>query len=361
MQSIEDLGGLEKYISKGDKVLLKINLLMKKPPEAATTSNPVFVQALAEILMTYGANVIIGDSPGGPFSERALKGIYETCGITQAAKNCGAELNYNTNTAEVSFPDGFLLKKLTVVDMLSHVDKVISVSRLKTHCMAKMTGAVKNMFGIIPGTMKAEYHMNRSDVSMFAESLVDICMYANPVLSFMDAIVAMEGDGPSSGTPRAVGAVLSSANPYCLDVVAASLINVDPMTIPTISASSKRNLSPTSVEALEIVGDGYKKFVVKDFKAPAIRSINPLNGKVPKFLNGFLNNNLQPRPVFVHTKCIGCRDCFNACPPKAISMVEKLPVVDLDKCIRCFCCQELCPEKAIDVKRPFLFNIITKL
>lgn len=361
LESIKNLGGLEKYIKKTDKVLLKVNLLMKKTPEEATTTHPIFVQCLAEILIEYGAEVFIGDSPGGPFNEWILKSIYKATGMTEAAEKSGAILNFNTNSMEVSNPKGYLLKKLTVVEMLNGIDKVISVSKLKTHGMAKMTGAVKNMFGTIPGALKAEYHLNMPNLSDFANALIDICLYSAPVLCFMDAIIGMEGDGPSSGTPRKIGAVLASDNPFDLDLVAAHIIHIPAEAVPTIHLSIQRGLCAGNLEKINRKGDPIDQFVITDFKSPKICNINPYKGKIPKFLDDFMDKNLQPRPVFRHDKCIGCRDCYKNCPPKTIEMVNQKPVVHLDHCIRCFCCQELCPEKAVEIYRPFLFRLASKI
>lgn len=360
-KSLENIGGLRKYINKGDKVLLKINLVMAKKPESAATTQPEFLQALTEILIEYGAEVLIGDSPGGPFNELSLKNIYHVCGINNVIKNCSAKLNFNTDTNEVSNPSALILKRLTVVDMLNDVDKVISVARLKTHGMMKMTGATKNMFGIIPGAMKAEYHLNRPDLDMFAKSMIDICIYANPILSFLDGIVAMEGNGPTNGTPRKLNMVVVGDNPFVVDMVASHSITNRPLSIPIIKNAVERGLCPKDINEINIVGENIDSFYVSDFKMPNVVNINPLKSKLPNFAETFINSNLQPKPIFVHNKCIGCRICFDNCPPHAISMLENRPAVELNQCIRCFCCQELCPKDAIDIKRPVLYNIISKI
>lgn len=360
-ETVENLGGFAPYIDQGETVLLKINLLMKKTPEEATTTHPVFVQALTELLQEYGAKVIIGDSPGGPFQEGLLRGIYKATGMEQVAAATGAELNYDTGAVEMENPNGLYLKRLTAIRLLQRADKVISVSKLKTHGMAKMTGAVKNMFGTIPGTLKAEYHLNMPDIKNFANALIDICIHANPVLSFMDAIVGMEGNGPSSGTPRQIGAVLGSNSPYELDFAAAKIIGLPPEEVPTVRESIRRGLCAKYDYEINYAGEPLERFVQKDFKIPAIREINPLKNKIPKFAEEFVNMQLQPRPVFLHEKCIGCRDCFKNCPPKTIEMVENRPVVHLERCIRCFCCQELCPEAAVTIYRPWLFRMLSKL
>ncbi|WP_068553913.1 DUF362 domain-containing protein [Thermotalea metallivorans] len=356
LQSFCNLGGIEKYIQRGDRVLLKVNLLMKKKPEEAATTHPIFVRALAEILMEHGAQVIIGDSPGGPFHEKQLRGVYRVCGMEEVAEKTGAQLNYDTGQVEVKDDTLKLLKNLTVIKVLQDVDKVISVSKLKTHGMALFTGAVKNMFGIIPGLLKVEYHFKMSNIVDFSDVLVDICKYANPILSFMDGIVGMEGDGPSAGTPRKIGAVIASTSPYHLDVAASSIIGLDPREVPTIQRSMERNICKGNLEDIEFVGGKIEDFRVKKYKVPKIRSVNFFHGRLPRFLERPMHRLLQPRPVFLHDQCSGCGDCQESCPPKTITMIHHRPVVNLEHCIRCFCCQELCPQKAVKIHRPWLLH-----
>nr|WP_041721835.1 DUF362 domain-containing protein [Alkaliphilus metalliredigens] len=361
VKSFENLGEISKFINKGDRVLLKLNLLMKKKPEDATTTHPMFTKALAEILINYGAEVIIGDSPGGPYNINLLKGVYRACGIEEIANEVGAQLNYNTNVVEIKNEEGLLLKKITAIEVLQEVDKVISVSKLKTHGMMMFTGAVKNMFGIVAGLEKAEYHVRMPGNVDFSNALVDICVASKPVLSFMDGIIGMEGDGPSAGDPRQIGAVIASTSPYHLDVVATSIIGLIPVKVPTIERCVERGLCRGTLEDIELKGENIDKFMIDDFIVPEIRSLDLLEGKLPKFLRDILNGALQPRPVFIHDRCIGCRDCANSCPPEVIKMINKKPIVDLHGCIRCFCCQELCPVKAVDIHRPLLMKWLAKL
>ncbi|MEA4987030.1 MAG: DUF362 domain-containing protein [Anaerovorax sp.] len=359
-QSVENLGGWSLFVSRGEKVLLKVNLVMKKAPELAATSHPVFVQAVSDLLMEQGVQVIIGDSPGGLFTENRLKAIYQVCGMKEAAEKSGAKLNYNVGYSEVKNPNGRLLKRLTNINVLREVDKVINLSKLKTHGMMRMTGAVKNMFGTIPGTLKAEYHLNRSEPEDFADALIDIYLCANPVLSFIDGIVAMEGDGPTSGTPRNVGVVIASQDAFAMDFAASAIIGAAPQSIPTVKRSMDRGLCKTDISNISFVGDPLQSFVLDDFKAPVVKLINPLSGDYPHFIRKLVDSTCQPRPIFLHQECIGCEDCYKNCPPSAIYMKEQRPYVDLEKCIRCFCCQELCPKKAVEIKRPLLFRFFTK-
>lgn len=362
---LQDIGGFAPYISPGETVLLKVNLVMSKGPELAATTHPAFVAELAKQLKAYGCRVIIGDSPGGPFNAAMLKRVYKTTGMLQAAEESGAELSLNTNTAELTGRAGKMLKNLTVTAMSQEADKVISVCKLKTHGMMTYTGAVKNMFGTIPGTMKAEYHVRMPKMEDFADALIDICEAVRPVLSFMDAVIAMEGNGPTSGTPRKIGAVLASADPYELDMVAAGLIGLGEQQVPTLKAAAERGLAP---RAAEIKGDAPELFAVKDFKMPEhIHTDLSQGGFLPKLGMKLL----RPKVRFDLARCVGCGDCAANCPARVITMKErregeknhrlKKPVVDYSECIRCFCCQELCPQSAVRVKESWIFKMANRI
>ncbi len=360
LRNIQDLGGLEQYINKGDKVLLKVNLLMKRKPEEATTTHPVFIKALASILIEYGCNVLIGDSPGGPFNELILKSIYKYNEIEKVAKETGAELNFNCNSFNLKNSDNLLLKNFIATDMLNDVDKVISVSKLKTHKMMTFTGAVKNMFGIVPGINKAEYHLNLPTYDRFADALIDICQSANPVLSFMDGIEAMEGEGPSSGNPRYVNVTIASPSPYHLDKVACTLINIPLEKVPTIKGCYTRGLCSPDLSDTNIICENFNSLIVDDFDIPKTSLVVYNSEALPKFVKNFFNKNIQPKLKVNKNNCISCSICEKNCPAKVIDMKDNFPNFDLKNCIRCYCCQELCPKHAIDVKRPLILKAITR-
>ncbi|HWJ04151.1 MAG TPA: DUF362 domain-containing protein, partial [Verrucomicrobiae bacterium] len=336
------------------RVLLKINLLMKKKPDEAVTTHPAVVEAMVRLVQEAGGIAIIGDSPGGPYNARALKGIYAASGMEEVAARTGAELNWDFGEVVLPHPTGKIGKSLTITTCCADADVVISLSKLKTHGMTTMTGSVKVLFGAIPGLKKAEYHLKMPKVEDFAELLVDIVELVQPKLTLMDAVVGMEGDGPSAGTPRHIGAILASTDTYALDVVAADIIGLKPEDVPTIKAARSRGFV-SRLEELELIGDGLQAIKISNFKVPRGFPLNFLDGKVPNFVKDFAINSLRPKPEFVHVKCVGCADCVRSCPPEALVLdANKRPVVDLSKCIRCFCCQELCPKKAVDIKRPWL-------
>lgn len=382
-RAIEDIGGLVPYLSPGETVLLKVNLILSKDPERMATTHPAFVTALAKALVSYGCKVYIGDSSGGPFNAPLLKRTYLVTGMEEAARQSGAELCMETDSVEIAYPKGTMLKKLTVSKMSQMYDKVISVCKLKTHSMMTYTGAVKNMFGIIPGTMKSEYHVRMPQMSDFAEAMIDICQSTPPVLSFMDAVVGLEGNGPTAGEPRPVGCILASPSPHALDKAAVQIIGLKPENILTLSAAAKRGLVP---DIISYPGSRPEDFLVPDYKMPDNIHLDLSGGGL---LPPFLMKLLRPKVVFSPAKCIGCGVCERDCPPKVITLRErkrkrslmrsrtknealqskaakggklpKLPHTDHSRCIRCYCCQELCPQEAVSIRENILYKIVNRL
>lgn len=327
------------------KVLLKLNLLLKKKPEEAALTHPALVEAMASILIKRGAKVIICDSPGGPYNAARLKAIYRAIGLEEVAARTGAELNYDLREQHIEFPEGHVLKAFDLLSPIVEADLVINLPKLKTHQMTKYTGAVKNLFGSIPGLKKADYHLKMPALDSFCGMLVDLALCVKPQLHIMDGIVAMEGHGPSAGNPVAVGAILVSQDPFALDVAALELVKIPPRTVPTVNVAKKRGLV-SSLEEIEIVGSPLEEWNIVPLVAPKIGDYARFS-QVPEFVE----RALRPKPKFVAAKCVGCGECVRCCPAEAMVIKDGLPQVDLDLCIRCFCCQELCPQKAVVVKR----------
>lgn len=354
-QCINHLGGINKYVKSGDRVFLKVNLLKKNSPEDAVTTHPSIVEAVVNLVKKAGGIPIIGDSPGGPFNERALKTIYNATGMADVSKRTGALLNFDTGEVTEKLPDGRIIKQVTIMKAVKECDVLISLPKLKTHGMTVYTGAVKNLFGVIPGLVKAGYHLSMPDVMDFADMLIDLNVFLKPALSVMDAVIGMEGNGPSAGNPREIGLVLASNDVFSLDTVASSVIGLNTEDVPTLMKASERGLGLK--ENIDIKGCGIEEVKVSDFDIPTLRGFK-ITEKIPQFLLRYLDSYVKPRPLFMHDICKSCGVCVKNCPPKALSMVSNKPVVDLKTCIRCFCCQELCPYKAVNIKKPLLSKFL---
>ncbi|WP_343101220.1 DUF362 domain-containing protein [Romboutsia sp. MSSM.1001216sp_RTP31141st1_G3_RTP31141_220114] len=358
-KNLEDLGGLEKYIKANSKVLIKPNLLMKKSPKEATTTHPMVVKVVCEMLLKLNCKIIIGDSPGGPYTVPSLKSIYKSTGMKDIADELGVELNYDISEIKVENKNAKALKYMNIITPITKVDHIINICKLKTHGMATFTGGVKNLYGSIAGLQKAEIHYRFPNEERFCEDvLLDICSYVNPSLTIMDGIVGMEGEGPSAGTPRKIGITLASPSPYMIDIVACKVINLDINKVPTIRGSIKREHIKKDLSDISIVGDNIERFIIKDFKIPKTsKDFRLLSSTMPKFIHEPLTRMITPKPFVSHKDCIKCKKCIEVCPAKVITLNNKIEI-DLNKCIRCFCCHELCPKKAIDIKRSIIFKLI---
>lgn len=361
--SLELIGGLNKFVKKGDTVVIKPNLVSRKKPDEAATSDPSIVRAVINAVENCGAKAIIAESPGGPYNTSILKSVYAECGMNDAILGTNAELNMNTGFKDVSFPEGKTLKNIPIIKPILDADLIISIPKLKTHAMTSYTGAVKNLFGVIPGTHKAEIHFRLDDKTAFCSMLVDLyqCVNRIPVLSVMDGVWGMEGDGPTAGKRRHIGVVMASMNAHALDLAACKIIDYTADEVATLKEAVSRGLVCKSAEELQIAGDDIEPLVIHDFIKPESHFNLLKLLSLPETLNKHVVRLLSSEPRMKYKECIGCGECMRCCPPKAITMVKNRPVIDKNVCIKCFCCQELCPKKAVKIHRSMINKFMIKV
>ena len=347
----------------GREVVETDNLITALKPEAAGTTHPVLLSALVRLLTERGAEVRVGDSPGGVYSKAYVDHVYSVCGL-EAVKEAGGSLNEDYGVKECFDLECKILKSFTYTAWLDWADVILSFSKLKVHAMMSMTAATKNLFGVIPGAVKAEYHYRFPEYRDFADMLVDLNVHFKPLLHFCDAVTGMEGNGPTQGTPRHLGALLVSPDPFALDLAAAKLIGLKKEDVPYIQAAYERQLIPAAAEELEIDGD-LDAFLVTDFQhVGSVRSLtNLVGGSSPlsRFARRALSRMMQTEPELRAAACVGCGVCARSCPAKAIAILDKKAKIDRSQCIRCFCCQELCPKGAMGVHRPLFARIAGRL
>lgn len=359
---MEQLGGWDKLIKRGDRVVIKPNLVSRKNPDEAATTHPQVLRAVIDAVEKRGAEVIIAESPGGAYNPAVLKSVYSGCGITDAVEGTGARLNYDCSFKEVQYHEGRTMKSFPIIMPLLDADLIISLPKLKTHAMTSYTGGVKNLFGAIPGTHKAELHFRLDDRKAFCSMLVDLfcCVNRVPVLTIMDGIIGMEGDGPTSGQNRKLGLLLAGMNAHAVDLASCYIIDYRPDEVDTVREAVERGLIPDSALKLDIAGEDISGLVVKDFKKPESHFNLLKLLSLPPSMNRWVINRFAAKPKIDYSNCIGCGECFRDCPPKAIEMRDKRPYIDERKCIKCFCCQELCPKKTIKIHRSWMNRAMLK-
>ena len=354
------LGGLD-WVKEGMRIVIKANLVSFLKPERAATTHPALLCALTKLLAERGAEVVIGDSPGGLYNAAYVGRVYKATGMQEAVA-AGARLNEDYGTAFAEYPEGSVLKSFQYTSYLDKADAIINFCKLKTHGMMGMSAAAKNMFGVIPGVLKPEYHYKFPNAADFARMILDLDDYFKPVLHLVDAVVGMEGNGPTAGTPRPIGAVLAARCPHKLDLVCAKLIGLTKNDVPTLAAAWERGLIPERAEEVA-VSQSLDPFLISDYNIIQNHSSHLFRSDSHSFFGKLsaraLQMALQSRPVLKRKEdCVGCGECFRICPAKAIHMEKDKPRIQRKACIHCFCCQEFCPKGALKVKRPVIARLV---
>ncbi|MFC2082658.1 DUF362 domain-containing protein [Candidatus Bipolaricaulota bacterium] len=354
-RGLELLGGAEMFVVPGERILLKPNLLIAKTSERAVTTHPSVFRAVASAFQQAGAELSYGDSPG--FGKPQT--VAQRAGLLDVARELDLELADFTHGETVSFPEGCQNKQFTIARGVLSADGIVSLPKMKTHGLTRITGAIKNQFGCVPGPLKAEFHARLPMAELFSQMLVDLNRFLKPRLFVMDGIVAMEGNGPQSGTPCPMNVLLFSRDPVAVDASFCRLIELDPKLVLPIQYGIEFGLGTS--ESIEYRGDPIESFVNKEFVVnrrpiPTTEKMGHPSRLARRFV--------VPKPLVRAAKCTHCGTCVSVCPvdPKAVEFRgagrADPPIHDYQRCIRCYCCQELCPEGAIEIATPLLGRLI---
>lgn len=328
-EALEQIGGVGQFIKPGQKVLLKPNAVLNSRPEAAVATHPEFIRAVVRIVKEAGGLPSIGESPGiGSFSRTAA-----SAGIKKMAEEESVPLVELVTPLEVSFPEGKAFKHFTVAAEIYNFDLIINLPKFKTHELFGVTGAVKNLFGCVPGILKSQYHFKIQKRERMLDFIHDLARMIKPGLNIMDAVWAMEGvGGPTAGAPKFMGMVAASPDAFALDEAMQKIIN----------------------------GEEVQGFSCPDFKKISVLPEETFHLPFP-ILQKLYSRWLAERPVIDRGKCTNCGTCIKICAANAIKPGRNTPRYDYYRCIKCFCCQELCPERAIRVKKNPLVVIISNI
>ncbi len=341
------LGGIEHFVAPGDKVLVKPNMLEGLPPEKAVTTHPEVVRAVIRQVKNVGGIPYVGDSPGTTGTLKAA----EKCGIAAVCRELDVPLVPFDATVDIPYPAGATVQKFALASPFAAADKVISLAKMKTHTFMGITGAAKNMFGFIVGMRKAQFHLRMQARPEFAAMLIDLASLVKPVLSVVDGVVGMEGNGPRNGSPVAAGVILAGADCFAVDLVMAEIMGFDPARLPLLALALERGLTPP-LAGIELIGSA--SGVRRKFLPP--RSMLTLADRIPGWAAELGRSQLTARPE-IDDACIGCGRCAAHCPPQAMTVAGGKVRIDYDKCIRCYCCQEHCPENTVHLEEGRLLKL----
>jgi uncharacterized protein (DUF362 family) len=339
-KAVKLLGGISKFIDRGETVLLKPNLFTTKGPDTGATTDLRIVLSIAKLLQKRNSHCIIGECPAMASYARPDI-VFDKLGVNTICE----ENNIEVRVLDQDYPVKVSMKGVILRDFwfpeTCILHPVISFPKLKTHALTTLTAAVKNLFGLQQGGSKANHHVRvKNDAEAFSHLLLDIYIaIKNQVkLHIVDAVVAMDGEGPTNGNPLELGLIIAGEDAVAVDFVASSLMDWDPLDVGTNYLAAKRDLGPKCIDDVEIVGESLEE-VKKRFKKPQIHSDNEQFFKIRMPL------------VCDFDKCLRCGICVKICPVGAIKM-KGVPKINNNNCIQCFCCTELCPHGALKAVRP---------
>ncbi|MBN1523578.1 MAG: DUF362 domain-containing protein [Spirochaetales bacterium] len=341
------LGGIKKILGKKKKILLKPNILHGDAPERCSATHPYILYGIGRVLKENGFSVVYGDSPAVDKTEWAVR----RGGFAEIADELGIELADFSTGVEVKNPDAKQNKVFNIAKSVLECDAIINLPKMKTHGLTRMTGAIKNMFGVIPGLKKAWFHARIPDPEKFSQMIVDLHLSVKPVLNIMDAIFGMEGNGPRNGVPRHTGLLLFSADSVAIDATACRIMGISPGKVPLLQRAADSGLGHWQSEEIQLLGCPLEECRGKPYKVhpPSTKTFG--NSPIQKHIKRLI----IPRPVIKKSMCTKCGVCVKICPvsPKALTQMKgKQPEFDYNICIRCYCCQEVCPDGAISIKVP---------
>jgi uncharacterized protein (DUF362 family)/Pyruvate/2-oxoacid:ferredoxin oxidoreductase delta subunit len=352
-----DLIGFDPARFQDKTVLLKPNLLTGAIPQKAVTTHPAFFQAVVQIVKENGGVPLLAENP----ATKPLQKVIDAAGYREIVNTENIDVADMRETRVLVVETPLKFKRFEISSPFFGADMIVNLPKLKTHSLTRLTGAVKNFLGVIPGLNKSQWHVKAPSAEEFSELLLDLneCLYSGFVppksfLHIMDAVMGMEGEGPGpSGKPRFAGAILVSEDPLALDMAAANLIGMDYREVHTITGGFKRSFGMSSPEELVIAEENSGAVRPVDFVFPRKKNLWSWLLRGP-FISRRFKNAFIEKPVPRENRCTLCYQCKSICPAKAIEVQtsgRNIPVYDYDKCIRCFCCMEICPEAAIHLKK----------
>ncbi len=343
VRRLMSLIGADALLPESGAVLVKPNMLGPEAPERAVTTHPEVIFAVSKYVSERCEAVEIGDSPG----RGAYPVVCEVTGIGNAASRSGASIVSFEEEIPTKHPSGRICKEFPLAKPVVSSSALVNVAKMKTHGLMTFTGAVKNLYGCVSGARKAHLHFRYQEPSDFGLMISDLLELVNPRISILDAVVGMDGEGPSHGRPRNIGLLMASPDPVALDVVAMHVAMADPMTVPYLKSCRKYGVGETRLENMDILGQRLQDVQMQDFLMPARTGSSLLTFRWA----GPLRRELSPIPLVDADLCRLCGQCVASCPPKAMSLMNYGVTIQRKACIKCYCCQELCPFGAITLKK----------
>jgi uncharacterized protein (DUF362 family)/Pyruvate/2-oxoacid:ferredoxin oxidoreductase delta subunit len=340
----------------GGEILIKANMLAPSAPDKAVTTHPEFLSALSREMIRKGNSIHIADNPGYIFSDKTK--LLRATGVGALASDrvevgILSDLGFRS-VRNASFG---VLEEARISNRYLDAAFVINAAKLKTHVETEISCCIKNIFGTADTATRKKCHSSVSQ-TVLAEAITDLFIIRPPDFNVVDAIISMEGDGPSYGKPRKTGWILAGANALAVDWVAATIMCYsDPLKIPLLKAAASRGIGPRDKSEIGLEGASWAELPSWGFK----KSTSLLR-LFPTFLRGTVHSFVTLRPKLETGDCVRCGICAQVCPVDAIKQNPgEYPEINRESCVKCLCCHEMCPTGAMAVGKNFLAALVGKL
>lgn len=343
---------------KGE-ILVKANLLAPAKPEAAVTTHPSVIEGVASWIQKKAPKerVTVSDSPGYVFAGQWPRFV-ETCGLGRLARDgtCKVVPLHEEGYIEAYRPENRTLKEIRIPAKLARAGTLINLAKCKTHVETEITGCLKNSFGFLDTATRKLAHRSGS-IEELCNAVLDSYLSRIPDLNILDAVVGMEGFGPSHGRPRTMGWIVASDNALAVDLVAAFMMGYfDPYRIPLLAAAARRKLGPVNLREIGLAGAKWEELPVRRFK----KCSSALRRFVPTPLRGMFHSFVKLSPSWERENCTFCGACSAVCPVNAIHIDQEKLEIDETRCVSCLCCHEMCPTGSMAAKPNFLARLLLR-
>lgn len=333
----------------GRSILIKPNLLSGRKPEAGVTTHPSMVGTLIDILLDAGAKVAVGDSPAG--AHKKVESVWVKTGIAEVCRRKDVPLiNFEASGWVERSVDG---RSYRISKAILDFDLIVSLPKLKTHILSLLTCAIKNTFGVVPGFLKSRYHVENPRPGNFSTVLVDIYSIVSPWLTVVDGIVAMEGNGPSSGQLKNLGIIVVGKDGVAVDSVVSKIIGLQPLDVPTTIEAYRRGLGEADISKITVFGESIESVSARDFKIPSNWHFKIIPGWLARRAARFYW--VKPE---INSNCTSCGLCRDVCSAGAIESKDGRFEIAREKCVSCLCCHEICGSGAIDLKKSLVARLV---
>jgi uncharacterized protein (DUF362 family) len=245
-KAIEELGGMARFVARGDVVLVKPNMGWDRTPEQAANTNPVVVGALVELAYDAGAKKVkVFD-----YTCNSARRCYKKSGIADAAREAGADVFFvEDRKFKKQNINGEKLKEWPVYKEALEVDKIINVPIAKHHSLAGYTLSMKNFMGIIGGRRNLLHQKLDTNI-------VDLAAFFKPALTVLDAVRVLTANGPQGGNLKDVktlNTVAASSDQVAIDAFGTTLFGKTAETFPHIQIAYSRGLGEKNLSKVRII------------------------------------------------------------------------------------------------------------